>query len=424
MTHSTTDLAGQFLSVSDLYDGGLTDPFPLYAELREATPVAQGDILARYGAPQQADAAQSGRPIVTVYRHGDVAEVLKNQVDWSSALLMDGLGSFLGDIMLTGLGGDAHRTMRGLLQPWFSPSSLKKFNDSVIVPLIRDRFVAPLRAQGRMELVGTLALPYPIHVVYAMMGFPNDAAMIERFAGQALTILASLTGDPDKLVQARADAFAAAEALYDDIKPIIAARRASGAEGDDLIAFLLRTQFEGLALDDHQIANVVRMLLPAAAETTTRTLANLMVVLFDHPETLARVRDDRRLVPKAMNESMRYDPVAGYLARQATRDVTLSGVTIPAGTAASVSISSAHRDPRVFDNPETFDIDRQAKVNLGFGYGIHLCLGMPVAKLEIEAAVNALLDLPNLRLDSAMPPPQIRGITMRGPAAVHIAWDG
>jgi cytochrome P450 len=148
-----------------------------------------------------------------------------------------------------------------------------------------------------------------------------------------------------------------------------------------------------------------------------------MVVLFAHPETLDRVRADRSLVPKAMNESMRYDPVAGYLARQATHDVTLSDAAIPAGTAASVSISSAHRDPRVFENPEVFDIDRPAKVNLGFGYGIHLCLGMPVAKLEIEAAVNALLDLPNLRLDPAMPPPQIRGITMRGPDAVHIAWD-
>jgi cytochrome P450 len=98
-------------------------------------------------------------------------------------------------------------------------------------------------------------------------------------------------------------------------------------------------------------------------------------------------------------------------------------VTIAAGTAASVSISSAHRDPRVFDNPDTFDIDRPAKVNLGFGYGIHLCLGMPVAKLEIEAAVNALLDLPNLRLDPDMPPPQVRGITLRGPDAVYIVWD-
>jgi cytochrome P450 len=424
MADNKADLAGQFQSVSDLYDGaGLVDPFPMYVYLREKTPVAEGDILARYGAPQQGDATQSGRPIVTVYRHADVAEVLRNQVDWSSALLMEGLGSFLGDIMLTGLGGDAHRKMRGLLQPWFSPASLKKFNDSVIVPLVRDRFIAPLYAKGRMDLVGNLALPYPIHVVYGMMGFPDNAAMVERFAGQALTILASLTGDPDKLEQARIDAFQAAQDLYDDIKPIIAARRADGAAGDDLIAFLLRAEFEGLKLDDHQIANVVRMLLPAAAETTTRTLANLMVVLFAHPETLARVRADRTLVPKAMNESMRFDPVAGYLARQATRDVTLSDVTIAAGMAASVSISSAHRDPRVFENPDTFDIDRPAKVNLGFGYGIHLCLGMPVAKLEIEAAVNALLDLPNLRLDPDMPPPQVRGITMRGPDAVHIVWD-
>jgi cytochrome P450 len=152
-------------------------------------------------------------------------------------------------------------------------------------------------------------------------------------------------------------------------------------------------------------------------------MGTLIVHLFDNPDVLARVKADRTLIPKALNESMRYDPVAGFMARQALHDVTLSDTLVPKDTAVTLAVSAAHRDPDVFENPDMFNIDRPSKAMLGFGYGVHLCLGMPVAKMEIEAAVNALLDLPNLRLDPDKPKPKILGLHMRGPDAIHLIWD-
>jgi cytochrome P450 len=423
MTSQTEKLADKFQAISETFDsGGITDPFPLLAKLRAETPVAMGDILAQFGIPSQADSTQSGRPVMTLYRHADVSEAYRNADNWTSALLMEGLGQFLGDVMLTGLNGDAHRKLRSLLSPWFAPARLRKFGDSVITPMVRDYYLKPLRPRGQMEMMSELALPYPIRVVYAMLGFPEEKA--ERFATQALTILGSFNADPETREAAQMAAFQASEEQYADIRAILDSRRASGnLDGDDLISFLMQAEFEGLKLDDHRIANVVKMLLPAAAETTTRTMGTLIVHLFENPEVLDQVKADRTLIPKALTESMRYDPVAGFMARQAHCDVTLSGTLVPKDTAVCLAVSAAHRDPDVFENPDRFDIDRPSKAMLGFGYGVHLCLGMPVAKMEIEAAVNALLDLPNLRLDPGQPKPKILGLHMRGPDAIHLKWD-
>ncbi len=414
----------EFASVSDTYDGtGVLDPFPLYAELSEKTPVMDGDILARFGVPSQADYANKGRRVFTVFRNDDVMAILRDPKTWTSSLLMDGLGAFLGDVMMTALDGEQHKKLRGLIQPCFAPAVLKRWNEQLVIPIVRDEYVGPMRARGRAELVRDFALPFPVRIIYAILGFPNDRASIERFAGWALRILAGPQKDPARAKAAMEGAFAAAQELYDHVRPIVERRRAEGAAGDDLIAYLLRAEADGEKLDDHRITNLVRMLLPAAAETTTRTFANLMVLLFDHPETLERVRADRSLIRKALNESMRYEPVAAFHARQASRDIEISGVTIPAGAAVSVCAAAANRDPAIYDTPDAFDIDRPLRPIIGFGYGIHMCLGMQVAQMEIEAAVDAVLDLPNLRLDPAYPRPQIRGMQLRGPDVIHVLWD-
>ena len=427
MTHTDVDsstIATGFQSVSDTYDGaGLTDPFPLYAQLSRDTPVMEGDILARYGVPSQADYANKGRQVFTVFRNEDVLKIMRDPQTWNSSLLMDGLGAFLGDVMLTALDGVPHKRLRALLQPCFAQNVLARWNDTLVVPIIRDEFVGPMRGRGKADLVLDFALPFPVRIIYAILGFPNDPASIERFAGWALRILAGPQKDPEKTRAAMEGAFMAAQELYDHVRPIVERRRAEGGEGDDLIAYLLHAEHEGHKLDDHQITNLVRMLLPAAAETTTRTFANLMVLLFDHPEVMERVRQDRSLIRPALNESMRLEPVAGFHARMASHDVVLRGVTIPKDAAVSLCVGAANRDETVYADPDVFDIDRPARPIIGFGYGVHTCLGMQVAQMEIEAAMNAILDLPGLRLDPAYPRPQIRGMQLRGPDSLHVVWD-
>jgi cytochrome P450 len=186
----------------------------------------------------------------------------------------------------------------------------------------------------------------------------------------------------------------------------------------------LRAEFEGHSLDDEEITTFVRSLLPAAADTTTRSFANLAVCLLSRPEVLAAVRQDRSLLPGAVNESLRYEGTLTVAARQASRDINLRGVAIPAGAGISLIVGSGNRDPDAFPDPDRFDIHRSGKPLLTFNLGPHMCLGIHVAKMELIEAMEALLDgLPNLRLDPDAPPPTIVGAHFRCPERVAVMWD-
>lgn len=413
-----------FKAISTIYDGaGLLDPHGLYAKLRAATPVMEGDILARFGVPSQADYGNKGRKVFSVFRYDDVMNILRDDKSWSTDLLMDGLGTFLGDMMLSARDGDSHQQLRTILQPSFAPSLLKRWKDNLILPMLEAEFGARLRPRGKAELIGELALPFPVRAIYAVLGFPENPESAAQFADWALRILAGPQVDPEKAAITMPAAFKASQDLYDHVSAIVAERRRTGAEGDGMINALIRAGQSESRLNDGQIADVVRMILPAAAETTTRTLGNLMVMLFRHPRILAAVQADRSLLPKAINESMRIEPVAGFLARRAKQDIIVSGVTIPKDAAVSLVISSANCDEKIFEDPLKFNINRPAKPIMSFGYGIHMCIGMPVARLELEALANMLLDLPGLRLDPDFPPPEIRGMQFRGAEAIHVRWD-
>jgi len=421
-THGEDPMA--FRLVSSTYDvDEVIDPFVLFRALRRTSPVMAGDILARFGVPSQADFANRGRQVFSVFRHADVAAVLRDDKLWSTDLLADGLGAFLGDMFLSARDGPPHRQLRGLLQACFAPAALRDWNRQLIVPLAEAGYGAALRPRGKMELLADLALSFPIRAIYTILGFPDDPAAAERFADQALLILAGPQVDPEKSKIASARAFQAADELDATVRAIVAKKRRTGAEGIDMMSRLIRAEFEGHRLDDGQIAGAVRMMLPAAAETTTRTLANFMVHMLQNPSIMAQVRDDRSLLPKAIAESMRLEPVAGFLARRAVVDTDIDGVAIPAGAAVSLAIGSANRDEAVFEEPDIFRLDRPLKPAMGFGHGVHMCIGMPVARMELKAAINMLLDLPGLRPDPDHAPPAITGFNFRGPEAVHLVWD-
>lgn len=422
----TTEMADEFAKVSDAFTGSGVNPYLLMRQLRETTPIMQGDLLAHFGSPSQADYGNKGWPVVTTFRYEDCMTILRDPKTFTSGLLMEGLGAFLEDAMLTAIDGEKHSRLRGVLQGAFAPAQVKKLHETMIRPVIVDEFVTPLLDQKKCDLVADFALLFPVRVIYEIMGFPNDPKAVEQFAAWALRILAGPQPDPELAKESMKAAFQAAQDLYDHVRPIVAARRAQGPEGEgaDVIGHLLRADAQGAELDDHLITNIVRMLLPAAAETTTRSFANMMVLLLDRPELLAQVREDRSLVSKAISESLRYEPVSAFMARQATKDVEISGVKIPKGTAISLASGSANRDERVFVNGEEFDIFRPLKPILSFGYGVHTCLGLTIAKMEMESALNALLDhMPNLRYDPDVPKAEIVGVMMRGPRAIHVVYD-
>lgn len=417
-------MATDFAAVSDVFTGSCDNPYPLLRELRESTAVMKGDILAKLNTPSQADYSNLGRQVFTTFRYEDAMTILRDPETYTSSLLMEGLGAFLEDAMLTALDGEQHRVLRSILQGAFTPGNLRYWKENMIGPVMLEEFVQPLADKKRCDLVADFALHFPVRVIYEIMGFPNDPKAIEQFAGWALRILAGPQTDPEKAKQSMKMAFQAAQDLYDHVRVIVAERRKQPSAGHDLISYLIAADNQGARLDDHKITNIIRMLLPAAAETTTRSFANMMVLLLDRPALLEQIKADRSLVSKAINESLRYEPVSGFLARQTTKDVVIGGVNIPKGAAISLANGSANRDESVFKNGEEFDIFRPVKPMLAFGFGAHTCLGLTVAKMEMESALNALLDhLPNLRYDPDMPKAEIVGVMMRGPRAVHVVYD-
>jgi cytochrome P450 len=409
-----------FNDVSAIFGGAVDDPHAIYKQHRLTQPVMKGDIVAQFGAVSFAGSA-ADRPIYTLFKHADVLTVLRDVKTYTSSILMEnGLGTFLDGLMITGLDGDEHRRLRGLLQPSFTAGVMDEWRESMIRPLLLKEFIAPLLSAGKAELVRDMAVMFPIRVVYAVLGFPDDPVGMETFASNALKILAGPSPEPG----AKQAAFQAFKDLYDPTRAAVDARRKQGGDGSDLISRLMKAEFEGHSLDDHQITNFVRMMLPAAAETTTRTFTMLMYLLLERPDQLERLRQDRSLIRKALDESMRYDPVATFKVRETQADVTFQGVDIPKGAILSLCVSSANRDESVFENADSFDIDRTPMPAFGFGFGPHMCLGLWLAKAEIDVAIDLMLDLmPNLRLDPDYPAPVVKGVQMRGPDALHVIWD-
>ncbi|WP_398311835.1 cytochrome P450 [Zoogloea sp.] len=412
-----------FAGVANNYGGNDVDLYPIYREMRKNSPIIAEDFMSKIGVPNIAR-YDAERKTFTVFKHKDVMAVLRDATNYTSGFIAEGLGAFFDGLILTGMDGEAHRRARALLQPIFMPDVVNTWRDSKMDPIVRNEYLKPLVPQHKADLMD-FGLHFPIRLIYALIGFPDDQPeKVEQYAAWALAILAGPQVDPEKAAAARKAAMEAAQCLYDAVKEAVVEVRRNGAEGNDLISRLIRATYEGRSLDDHEITTFVRSLLPAAGETTTRTFGSLMVLLLERPDVLDRVRKDRSLVPKAIDEAIRLEPVATFKVRQAAQDLELAGMQIPKGAMVQCIVTSANRDEDVFDNSEEFDIDRKVKPSFGFGFGPHMCIGQFIAKTELQVALNAVLDLlPNLRLDPDQPKPRITGAQLRGPHSVPVIWD-
>lgn len=417
-------MLSDFRLVSDTYTGRCpANPYSILEQKRSTCPVMQGDLLAEYQVPSQADFMRSGRPIVTLFRYKDVHAVLKDPVNWKSYLLAEGFGAAVDNMLFTGMDGEVHDQYRAMIAKPFSRTQIRRQMDTLIAPIIRDEYVRAIRPLGKMDLMRDFALPFPLRVAYAFLGFPDDARVVQKLAGLALQVLAGPQFDPEVAKVTGAASMAAGIEMHQTILPIVAAHRAAGIDGDDVISYMMRIDIDGKRFDDNAITAFVRMLLLAAGETTTRSFGNMMVQLLERPDVMDEIRQDRSLISRAINETMRRDPTAAALARIAAKDMIVGGITIPAGTAVSLSIASANRDPETYERPEELWLKRPMRPLLSFGFGPHICMGMHLAIAEMEVALDALLELPELRLDPDHPVPEIRGLNLRGPDAIHVVWS-
>lgn len=411
-----------YSSVSDTYKG-TGDIHAACREARAKSPIFVGDFVKQFAIPTNAGLQQGTRPTFALFRHQDIMAVLRDATSYTSGFIAEGLGAFFDGLIVLAMDGEQHRKVRALLQPAFMPETVNKWRDP-IDNVIRNDFLAPMIPLKKADLM-EFGIGVPVRVMYALLGFPTDnKEQYRQYAAWALAMVGGNQVDPARFEEARRTAGVAVARLYEVIHEVVVERRARGSQGDDVVGRLLRAEHEGRMLDDHEVTTFVRSLLPASGETTTRTFSSVMTLLLTTPGLIDRVRADRSLVPKLIDETVRYEPVATFKIRETAKEVEFHGVTIPKGSFVQCMVISANRDKDVFEHPDVFDIDRRTKLSFGFGFGPHMCIGQFVAKLELNCAVNALLDLlPNLRLDPDHPAPVIEGAQLRGAAHIHVIWD-
>ena len=186
------------------------------------------------------------------------------------------------------------------------------------------------------------------------------------------------------------------------------------------------TDEDGVAdrLTDREIDSFVLLLLGAGSGTTWKQMGTTITALLQRPELLEAVRADPQLLRAAIEEGIRWLPTDPMFSRWVMADTELGGIEIPAGSVVHLAIGAANRDPARWDRPDEYDITRKYRPSLGFGQGVHICLGMHVARAEMTIAISALLDrLPNLRLDPDAEPPRFVGMYERGATAIPVLFD-
>jgi cytochrome P450 PksS len=386
--------------------------YPFYARLRAAEPVCRVTLPTRENA-------------WLITRYDDVALVLKDErfaKDPANAMTPPQLArrpwfrKVFRALNRNILERDApdHPRLRTLVNKAFTPRLIEPMRPRVAE--LADSLLDKVQARGRMDLIRDYALPVPTTIIAAMLGVPaKDRHRFHRWSNALMAAAVSPWGMWNALPNAWA--------LLRYIGKVVKQRRASPAA--DLISALVRVEEAGDALSQEELVAMVFLLLVAGHETTVNLIGNGTLALLEHPEQMARLRDNPALIEPAVEEFLRYSsPVEIATDRYAREDVTIGGVTIPRGETVLAVLASANRDERQFSNPDSLDISRDPNKHLAFGLGPHFCLGAPLARLEGQIAIATLLRrFPELR--STVPPDRLRwrsGLLLRGVESLPVGF--
>jgi len=385
--------------------GDVRDPWPELAAARRRAPVQKNSIFALEGVEVPPDLPDE----YTVYSYDLVSQVLRDNHTFSSEVYAAMMGPVMGHTILE-MDEPEHHTYRGLVQQAFSRKAMERWEEGAVGPIV-DECIDAFIERGNAELVRELTLPFPVNVIASMLGLPRaDLPQFHRWAIE----LISVSFDWERGTRASAQ-------LRDYFAGVLAERRFHPA--NDLMSILAVSELDGQHLTDEEIFAFLRLLLPAGAETTYRSSSNLLFGLLTHPDQLDALRADRALMPKAIEEGLRWEPPLTTIVRTATRDTVVDGVDVPAGAVVITNMGSANHDEKYWERSEEFDIHREQRQHLAFAFGPHMCLGMHLARMETRVVLERIFDrLPNLRLDPAADAPQITGMTFRAPPALPVLF--
>jgi cytochrome P450 len=369
-------------------DDFFDSPYETYGRLRDEAPVYYNESYNFYA----------------LSRYEDVAPAYKNFETFSSAK------GFNLDMIETARQGQEvpkfiitmdppdHHAMRKLVSKAFTPRAM-----TLLESMVRDQIhsVAKGIDPASFDVVADFSALFPIQIITNMLGVPvEDREQVRTWVDMAL---AHESGS----AEASQVTLEGTIALWDYYHRLAQLRHREPQ--NDMISHLTRVEItdddgQQRTLDDLEIAGFSTLLAAAGAETVAKLIGNAAVIFADYPAEWQKLLDDRSKIPAAVEELLRYEPPNHYNVRYSTRDVTLHGTTIPAGSSVMLLIGAAMRDERVFPDANKFDVDRKRPYgyNLSFGYGIHSCLGAALARMESRFALEALLDLiPKYTVDRA-----------------------
>jgi cytochrome P450 len=375
------------------------NPYEIYRRMRDEAPIYYDEVEDFYALTRHADVSAGFKDYESFSsaRGCDLAMVRTGEVPQKSIIFMD---------------PPDHRHMRSLLNKAFTPRAIQAQRETVVE--LVEQYLSNADPDN-FDVVQDFSGPFPVEVITRMAGVPEDFRQQVRH-----WIDKSLEREPGQIDLSEANMQANMDsAVY--YYGLVQERRENPA--DDMISRLIAAEIPGpdgelRKLDDIEITGFATLLGGAGAETVTKLVGSAVVEFARHPDQWQKLLDDRSRIPDAVEELLRYVGPVQYNVRYSIKDVELPSGTVPANKPVFLMGAAANRDPRAFDNAETFDIerDRSQAQNLGLGYGIHSCLGAALARMESAIALEHLLDfMPRFEVDFD----GLQRVTMQNVAGYH-----
>jgi cytochrome P450 len=360
---------------------GKSDPYPRYSAIREHTPVFR-----------------SAFGFVIVGQYDDCQLVLRDPrfgkgegfAAWEGYGLTEAQWyERFPDLerrttSMLGLDPPDHTRLRRLVAKAFTPKTVENLRPDIV--RLTDELLDDLASGDAVDIMSELALPLPMAVIGEMLGIPAPERRELQPHVRAMVKTLELNPPLDDLDAAHA----ASHVIVEHLEVLINERRA--APTDDLLSMLVHVEEQGDQLSHDELLTTIMLLFGAGFETTTNLIGNGLLALLDHPAELQRLRDDRSLMKTAVEELLRWDAPVQIDGRMVFEDLELHGTEIAAGEQMVTLLGSANRDPRVFDEPDRFDVGRVGAAPMSFGAGIHFCLGAALARAEGYVVFDRLLD--------------------------------
>jgi cytochrome P450 len=382
------------------------DPYPAYHRLRERAPVYRMPL---------------GFYVVT--RYDDVVTVLRDPRFGRAGfepLLASVYGEPGQDAMPSSMlfrDPPDHTRLRALVSRAFTPRVVEAMRPRIqgIVDGLLDR----AEKSGGMEVIADLAYPLPVRVICEMLGVPlEDQESIKQWSSDVARALDTIGLPGDDEVMQRGRAGRAALGRY--FHGLLPERRARPR--DDLLSLLIAAEEQGDRLSEGELLATCVLLFIAGHETTVNLIGNGLLALLRHPVEADRLRADPALLPAGIEELLRFDSPVQRTARIANAEVEIGGQAMPPGTMVIAAIGAANRDPAHFPDPDRLDVGRADNRHVAFGFGIHYCLGAPLARVEGQIAIGSLLRrFPKLAMASG-PPDWRESSTLRGLRALPVTF--